>query len=342
MFKTANLAHHSRLSLFCHLCLLFLKQIFSLRTKKSTMMSTMENFATIILLFSSLLPCIQSFGFPSPHESSVDFQNTRRSFITSSAAAAATLAVTKPAVASTSDAKVTDTFNLEFQGLNTGSDSSSTISSLKIGLFGEDAPKSVAILKQLLSKDGLSTPCKPKAERTLQREQLEANKVYNACIENEQKGLGVTLLYSTVWRVIENDRIDVGAVTGKFVARESPDFQDVNSLRNDSVGVVSVRKGNDGGFGFTINMSPSKNDFLDEDNIVIGRVLMDSDSETKETLMALSQIPVVKSSSVNYMGLTGGTFNKSAPSRACRYGGPMYCNENKPLQKITLVRSNFL
>jgi hypothetical protein len=35
--------------------------------------------------------------------------------------------------------------------------------------------------------------------------------------------------------------------------------------------------------------------------------------------------------------LTGGPKSSNAPDRSCRYGGPMYCNENKPLVKLKIA-----
>jgi hypothetical protein len=39
----------------------------------------------------------------------------------------------------------------------------------------------------------------------------------------------------------------------------------------------------------------------------------------------------------------GGSGSKNnAPKKDCRYGGPMYCNENKPLTKLTMFRTGIL
>jgi len=224
-----------------------------------------------------------------------------------------------------------------------------------IGLYGKEAPQSVTRLRQLVSRQGLPVPCRPKAERALQKEQLEANKVYNSCMESISSGSssGVTLLYSTIWRIVPDRRIDVGAVAGKFVAREYPNWQEtaVAKLRyDDAPGNVSVRRGNTSGFGFTIYPGSSENnkkaaatlvdDDYDDDYIVVGRVLQGMD-----VVQALNtRVPVIAtSSSVNYMGLTsGGGGKKNAPDRSCRYGGPMYCNENKPLVKLTVTDAGVL
>lgn len=108
----------------------------------------------------------------------------------------------------------------------------------------------------------------------------------------------------------------MGSVLGKFVAREYPDWQDTpNSLRHDTPGVVSVRRGDEGGFGFCVYPgSGSAPTYLDEEHIVVGRVV-----EGLDIVEALNQVPVVQSSKVNYMALAGGTTTKNAPTRACRY-----------------------
>lgn len=237
---------------------------------------------------------------------------------------------------STGKAEITDKIFLEIKGLS--EDATAPAESIVIGLFGKDAPQPVSILKQLVSKPGYFSPCKPREERLLQREQLEANKVYNNCIETQDK-YGVTYDNSAVWRIDKDRRIDVGAVTGKFLSRVSPNFQGSNSLKHDSSGVVSVRRGDDGGFGFTIFPSTDAKaaQELDEDNIVVGRVL-----EGMDIIRKLNDFPVFKSSSVNYMALTGGPSVTTKPTRACRYGGPLYCNELKPLKKVVVFRTGIL
>ncbi|CAB9521719.1 Cyclophilin type peptidyl-prolyl cis-trans isomerase/CLD [Seminavis robusta] len=264
------------------------------------------------------------------------FLPSRRSWLLQSAAALTVMAApTFASNAATSDAKVTDRIFLDIKGL--GSEGPKR---LVIGLFGNEAPQSTSMLKQLVdSSKGLPAPCKPKAERTLQKEQLEANKVYNTCIEAKDKG--VNYEYSQIWRIIQNERIDVGSVSGKFIAREYPNWQEKenNQLLHDAPGIVSVRKGNDSGFGFTIYPGGGSNAvqaLLDEEHIVVGRV------ENLELVQELNQVPVIQSSKVNYMGLTGGPTTKSAPTRACQYGGPMYCNENKPLIKLSVMNSGVL
>ena len=115
----------------------------------------------------------------------------------------------------TSDAQITDTVYFVVKGLKDSSGNPIN-SKVEIGLFGKDAPQAVSQLKQLASPAGLPAPCRPKAQRSLQKEQLEANKVYASCMEGESDG--VSLRYSQIWRVVPQQRIDVGAVAGKFVA----------------------------------------------------------------------------------------------------------------------------
>eukprot|EP00522_Entomoneis_paludosa_P014024 CAMPEP_0172451962 /NCGR_PEP_ID=MMETSP1065-20121228/9762_1 /TAXON_ID=265537 /ORGANISM="Amphiprora paludosa, Strain CCMP125" /LENGTH=348 /DNA_ID=CAMNT_0013203933 /DNA_START=45 /DNA_END=1091 /DNA_ORIENTATION=+ len=206
-----------------------------------------------------------------------------------------------------------------------------------IGLYGEQAPQSVAQIKALVTQ-GLPSPCKPRAERTLQKEQLEANKVYNSCKEQEDQG--VQMRYSTVWRIIPNLRVDLGAVTGKFVAREYPNWSEDGTVSTavtaNQPGVVSVRRGNESGFGLTIctgNGDRLGSEDLESNHIAVGRVV-----EGLDVVEALNKVPVITTAKqVNYMSVAGGNVGSNAPNRSCRYGGPMYCNENKPLVKLTVT-----
>lgn len=239
---------------------------------------------------------------------------------------------------STATAVVTDTIYVDISS-PTSSPTTAASDRLVIGLFGRAAPLSVAKLRQLVSPSGLPAPCRPRAQRSLQKEQLESNVLYYRCMDGEAEG--VTLRYGTVWRIRKDEGIDVGAVTGKFVAREYPTYtEEENDEENssyiayshDAAGLVSVRRGNESGFGFTI--SPVANPAMDEDYIVVGRVL---DDDSMAVVAKLNEIPVVNSAPVvNYMALTGGPKTSNAPDRSCRYGGPMYCNENKPLIKLKI------
>jgi cyclophilin family peptidyl-prolyl cis-trans isomerase len=287
--------------------------------------------------------------------------------LTGTTATATASDVSTSSSSSSATAEITDKIYITVKGLKSGNaetivTASGSVQPLQpqqtrrivIGLFGKDAPLTVAKIKALVNSKpggggGLAAPCKPRdTDRSLQKEQLEANKVYNACIEGQDRG--VTLAYSSIWRIVPNERIDFGAVSGKFVAREYPNFDEaiVNAnLKHDVPGVVSVRHGNDGGFGFTIypgggggGGAAADVSYLDEDHIVVGRVLP---GESMDVVQELNAVPVIASSkAINYMALTGGTTTKNAPNRSCRYGGAMYCNENKPLLKLSITETGIL
>lgn len=287
-------------------------------------------------------PLLQTFAFAEENEESAHANHfSRRNFVAASTLVPFTNILTLleisnaadiPSTRSTNDAKITNTVFIDLKGLPLETESETyneTPSRITIGLFGDDAPQATQIISQLMTREGYLAQCKPKEQRTLQREQLEANKVYNGCIETQQRG--VTYDLSSVWRVIPNERIDLGAVSGKFVSRQNPDFRDSNDFKHDQTGVVSVRRGNDSGFGFTIypGVTGGNTEALDADHIVIGRVV-----EGLDTLAALNAIPVVQ----NTLGKGGAT--RSAPSRACRYGSQeLFCNEFKPLKKILISRT---
>lgn len=285
----------------------------------------------------------------------------RRNFISTTATISSLLgciiatATTPPNVANALDdtniraTEITDTIYIDIKGLSTptaveasaSSGGTSTTQRIVIGLYGKYAPNCVNRMKQLVSPAGLPALCKPKMERALQKEQLESNKVFNNCIDGQS--VGVTLKYSSIWRIVPNERIDFGSVTGKFVAREYPNWMEDDSnnvsLKHDRPGVVSVRRGDTSGFGFTIYPGSSDDGTvsamrqqLDNDHIIIGQVM-----DGMDIIQQLNKVPVIMSSKLNYMTFTGGPKTSDSPDRSCRYGGPMYCNENKPLIKLTIT-----
>ena len=143
--------------------------------------------------------------------------------------------------------EVTDKIFIEIKGLPVAEGEMATTKRIVIGLFGKEAPQSAEKLKKLVSDAGLPADCKAKEERALQREQLEANKVYNSCIEGQDKGVNYD--YAQIWRVIKGERIDFGSVAGRFVARQFPEWTEnpPTSLKHDRPGLVSVRRGSDSG-----------------------------------------------------------------------------------------------
>ena len=203
---------------------------------------------TIYLLTSAI--AVNAYGNSKPSHS-------RRSFLIQNSAVlscgvASIYAIPNANAIDSLPAEVTDKIFIDFQGLPPQDESAygKETDRIVIGLFGKDEPSAVNTVLQIVSPSGIPAKCKPKAERILEREQLEANKVYNTCKASED--IGVTYDLSSVWRIIKDERIDVGAVSGRFIARENPTFDGNRILRHDFPGAVSVRKGSDGGFGLTI------------------------------------------------------------------------------------------
>eukprot|EP00588_Corethron_pennatum_P005412 CAMPEP_0194286776 /NCGR_PEP_ID=MMETSP0169-20130528/33275_1 /TAXON_ID=218684 /ORGANISM="Corethron pennatum, Strain L29A3" /LENGTH=203 /DNA_ID=CAMNT_0039033289 /DNA_START=37 /DNA_END=645 /DNA_ORIENTATION=+ len=129
-------------------------------------------------------------------------------------AAATALAHPAPAVAADGDApKVTSKVFIDFKGIPApGDDDPSRRDRLVIGLYGDLAPGPVqAVLDLCNERVGLAAKCLPLDDsRILQREMLEARKVYNSCLAAENDG--VTYDLGLLWRVDAGRRIDVGSV----------------------------------------------------------------------------------------------------------------------------------
>ena len=224
--------------------------------------------------------------------------------------------------------EITSKIFFELKGL-----SSTGTERVVIGLFGKAAPRSVSIIQALCSPAGWDSPCRPLEQRMLQKEQLEANKVYNSCVESQDKG--VTYDFSAVWRIIPDQQIDVGAVTGKYLSRIPPNFDDKQSVPSSTIntaGLVTVRRGNDGGFGFSILPVEGVSDIDWKNRIIVGRVM--------DGMTVINQlntgVPIVQRSSSS-------STLRTAPSRACRYGSTeFYCNDYKPLKKILVTQTGVL
>ena len=309
-------------------------------------------FVAVVLFFTAGISTCTSFSISTPllrHQSSstrleaaVSSSNSRRELLLESLLAGVAIlssgaAVVQPAFAEdTITTTTTTSFIPEITDkiyIDIKSPMDQESMRIVIGLYGKEAPNSTNMLKQIVSASGLAVNCKPRdTTRTFEKEQLEANKVYNSCIENEKKG--VNYEYGTIWKIVKGERIDVGAVSGKFISREFPNWnEDTKRKLPIEYGTVTVQQGNESGFGFSIY--PGTEDKQSDNNsIVIGRVL-------EGNLQKLNDFPVVMTSSkFNYMAIVGSSGNRAAPSRACRYGsGEFYCNEFKPLQKLSIVGS---
>ena len=92
-------------------------------------------------------------------------------------------------------------------------------------------------------------------------------------------------------------------------------------------------------FGFTIfpggdsSGSSEAAKLLDQDHIVVGRV------ENLEIVAALNEVPVITSSKIGGAAAT----EQVAPNRSCTYGGgQLYCNEYKPLNKLSTLNAGIL
>jgi cyclophilin family peptidyl-prolyl cis-trans isomerase len=146
-----------------------------------------------------------------------------------------TLVASSCQAASICDAQITDRIYVDVKGIALDQPPQQIV----IGLFGKDAPEAVQMLKLLVTSEGLAADCKPKVICTLQKEQLEVNKVYNACVEGQGQGVNYNL--STIWRVKQDGQIDVGAVSGGFVARQFPIWNGENDLQHSAWSRVGAK-----------------------------------------------------------------------------------------------------
>ena len=160
------------------------------------------------------------------------------------------------------------------------------------------------------------------------RELLGKKKMDRQCQVSAAKP--VSLEGSQVWRIIQDKRIDLGRLAGKFALRRAPITTDANTLRHDTAGVVSARRGG-GSFDFTI--APGPNAALDGDNVVFGAVL-----EGLDIVDRLNRTPVKL-----YAGGLGGDGGGDSRQSACYYGSSnAFCGVYKPLQKIYVLRAGLL
>jgi peptidylprolyl isomerase len=139
-----------------------------------------------------------------------------------------------------------------------------------IGLFGEDAPVSVASFLKV-------------CQGTLRG----------------RGGRTVSYAYSQAWRIVKDVRVDLGRVKQidelnqspgtpqrQIALIEVPENRDVNDIAHSVAGAVSVRRGG-GAFEFSINPQPAEvGSELDLEDIVIGLVL-----EGMDTIEAINRVP---------------------------------------------------
>jgi len=202
---------------------------------------------------------------------------------------------------------------------------------VEIGLFGADAPEATRVFKQLVSGT-LQVPCLdvPDDPEMIQRSELARRQAYKMC--EGAAADPVSFSYSQVWRVLDGRRVDAGAVQGKFALRQAPitPSTEAMSLSHDQPGLLTVRRG--GGtfdFGLTAATTPE----YDDDFAVIGRAM---NEDSRAAIDYLARVPVVKAAEAFGQG-DGSTGSRE---KACSYGSPnAYCAQNKPLKKITLLRT---
>lgn len=217
-------------------------------------------------------------------------------------------------------AVVTDVISL---GLSIGK---ANVLPLDIELYGEAAPESVRFLLEF-ARGELKAPCGEQSDADLTtpaRVRMKQLNIERQCLDDQ--GSGVSLLGSSVWRVIPNKRIDFGRVSSGFAYREPPAFAKETTGLSQGAGAVSVKRGG-GCFEFTV--APRDNSGLDrEDLVVVGRV----SSSTLATLDELNALPTKKDpfDIGNSAPPLGSNF-----ARACEYTSlDPSCANYKPLKKV--------
>ena len=243
------------------------------------------------------------------------------------------LLLPRQANAASADAAVTDRVLLEF--VQQVSAEESMMLPIEVGLFGKDAPQSVSAFKALVAGT-YAAPCQEYVDDDpsgmgIERSKQSTKAQYKQCAAGAAEP--VTYSGSGVWRIVQGSRIDAGAIKGKFALRVPPQTPvgEGAGLSHDAPGLLSVRKG--GGtfdFGITSAADPAQ----DAEYVVIGRVL-----QGMERVQQLDAMPVVRAA-----GMMGqGDGSSTSREKACSYGSAnAYCNQNKPLKKITLLRASVM
>ena len=169
-------------------------------------------------------------------------------------------------------------------------------------------------------------------QAVVEKERLETARVLKRCVSAEETPL--TYDGSTVWRVVPGKRIDCGALSSKYAAREPPSIAGDNgdgALTHDAAGVVSMFRGDGGGGGFVI--APGPNPALDADYVIVGRVV---DAASLAVVAKLNDLPLAGAGGVSLKGKD--IEERTKPATGCRYGGASYyCAEGKPLRKVTMA-----
>jgi len=195
-----------------------------------------------------------------------------------------------------------------------------------IGLYGEDAPETVAMFKQLFAGT-LVTKCQDIViDAPIAREALQKSKPIKQCKASQTKP--INLEDSSVWRIVKDELVSFGRLKGKFQLREAPGNSDTGKLSHDAVGLLTTARGG-GTFDFGITSGVKGTAELDSTNIVFGKVL-----EGLDLVEKLNQTPVKQ-----YAAGLG----SESKAKACIYGGKdVFCGVNKPLQRIIIKQAGLL
>jgi len=215
--------------------------------------------------------------------------------------------------------------------LNLSINRSATSRPLRIELYGDETPASVAFFASLASGT-LRAPCAiPDTTDGIDATSTET------CLEYKDKDVGYS--NSQVWRLVPDRRIDFGRVDSIFAGRIPPTIPverrttSSGAITPSTGGAVSIRRGG-GAFEFTIAPPNAikPNNLAKEDLVVVGKVL---DGEDMAFLEEMYGIPTRKD-------IVG--FGDVPPlgdgnlKRACEFTTPSKtCAQFKPLKRIVVV-----
>lgn len=143
-----------------------------------------------------------------------------------------------------------------------------SVGRLVIGLFGTEAPVSVAAFKESCG-DGI----KGRAGRTAGYKGSVAGRVSSTYVE--------------MGRVKQIDELNQSPGTPQRQTRAilPPENRETNSLRHDGRGIVSVKRGG-GSFEFIITLE--RDSSLDNDNLVVGKII---GPDSNLVLEKIAQVP---------------------------------------------------
>jgi cyclophilin family peptidyl-prolyl cis-trans isomerase len=207
----------------------------------------------------------------------------------------------------TVDAKVTSKVRLDF------SVASSKPKAVTLGLFGEAAPESTKLFRTL---------CEGDLRKSIGYTGAQVSSIM------KDESITINKFAKGADKKTESYRNEAGVVRLRSLDLSSDvEISDSNDLKHDVEGALSMQKGG-GSFGFTI--SPKANEDLDEDNIVIGRVIGGMD-----VVKELNEIPVTRDDPLGSKTAFS-SLGKGVDGRA------KIASVNKPLKKIRIAACSVL